>query len=202
MACRGTALLYFTDKIVIVAQKRNSHYCKEKIKKLFYSLWKFSMCPTCSRKGREARCFRRTFHPWLWYIQLAARPQWLLWMSVISLVNTKIFSAQVLSRPQLFPLLTQFVSTNSYTTFRSHSRLEDNFRTFFWVLDEQLSQISLNKNSSTWKASSGWVAILLLCCTLVARIEITFYASVQKKISLALCNTVRWIFVWLLLSYQ
>jgi hypothetical protein len=36
-------------------------------------------------------------------------------------------------------------------------------------------------NSSTQNAFTGWVAILRLCCTLVARVEITAYACMQKK---------------------
>jgi hypothetical protein len=42
-----------------------------------------------------------------------------------------------------------------------------------------------------------------LCCTLVARSEITCYARMQKKLlQVALYNGVHLISVWLLLSYQ
>jgi hypothetical protein len=37
-------------------------------------------------------------------------------------------------------------------------------------------------NSSTQNAFSSWVVILHLCCTLVARVEITSYACLQYKL--------------------
>jgi hypothetical protein len=58
--------------------------------------------------------------------------------------------------------------------------------------------------TTTLKRHSGQVSILYLCCTLVARAEITSCACAQKKNTfwVALYNGVCLIFMWLLLSYQ
>jgi hypothetical protein len=45
------------------------------------------------------------------------------------------------------------------------------------------------------------VAILRLCCTLVARVEITSYECMQKN-CVAVYSGMHLIFVWLLISYQ
>jgi hypothetical protein len=55
--------------------------------------------------------------------------------------------------------------------------------------------------TSTFHGRSA--TIIHVCCTVVARVETTFYACVQKQtFSVALYSGMYLIFVWLLLSYQ
>jgi hypothetical protein len=64
-----------------------------------------------------------------------------------------------------------------------------------------LLHIPLNETPA-YNAFCGSVAVLRMCCSLMARIEITFDACVKRTFRVALYNGVRLISVWLLLFCQ
>jgi hypothetical protein len=153
----------------------------------------------CVATFAVGKAFSKNFpHSRLWYIQLAASPTcWLPWTSVISLPNT-IVSALVLGRPELFPLQMQPVSTKFLNHFLIEFAVGGSFSKF--LLNSRWTVVRFR-----WmklQHTKRFFAILRLCCTLVAKVEITSYACNKKLFRISLYNGVRLIFVCLLLSYQ
>jgi len=85
-----------------------------------------------------------------------------------------------MGRPEPFPLQMQPVSTNFLNHFLIEFAVGGSFSNF--LLNSRWTVITdfVEWNSSTQNAFSGWVAILGLCCTLVARFEITSYTCTKK----------------------
>jgi hypothetical protein len=138
------------------------------------------------RGGQEVdpplgRAFSKNYpHSWLWYIQLAASPTcWLPWTSLISLPNT-INCFRTLTRSAWTLPLTDATCVHSFLChFLIEFAVWGSFSNFFLNYRWTVITDFVEWNSSTQNAFSGWVAILCLCYTLVARGEITSYACVQ-----------------------
>jgi hypothetical protein len=96
----------------------------------------------------ESKVFSKNLpHSWLWYIQFAASPTcWLPWTSLISLPNT-INCFHIHTRLAWTLPLTDATCVHKFFIPLSDriGGLEGPFQTFFWILAEQLSQISLNE---------------------------------------------------------
>lgn len=111
----------------------------------------------------------KTFpHTYLLYISLA---YWLPWPLHIRLLNMiSCFHARHLVSLNSLPHRCNVCAQIFYTTFQLILHFGDPVQTFFWILTEHLSQISLNKLQHTKHFFFCWVTILCVCCMLVAEV--------------------------------